>query len=361
MSDLAVIHCVADMHRASGGTASVISALVQATARLAAHNTVVTARDGSEGDDLLRPNTHPRVAVAYVEGGSGRPWTVTQHFVDAITAQVERHDQVVIHNHGLWLPANHAAAVVARRTGVPLVISLHGMLKPWARHYRRFKKMIAWELFQKRDIRTAQSVHVSSQMEADEFEELGLSVSTQVIPFGVDGPPPVSTPMSRGKVLLFVGRIHPVKGLLTLVAAWSRARPDGWRVVIVGPDNDHKAAVRQAATEGGVIEDFVFRGPVYGDAKWELYRSASAFVLPSFTENFGAVVAEALACELPVITTTGTTNIRARVRRSLESSRTKRAAIHQVGLMAPPWLPQRPLPGQTHRSGRQESPVTQHR
>lgn len=106
--------------------------------------------------------------------------------------------------------------------------------------------------------------------------------------------------------MLFLGRIHPVRGLLELVEAWRIARPEGWKMIIAGPDEGgHQQIVEAAIHQAGLQDDFEFTGSVYGDEKKALYRSADIFVLPTFSENFGLVVAEALACGVPVITTKG--------------------------------------------------------
>jgi glycosyltransferase involved in cell wall biosynthesis len=97
-----------------------------------------------------------------------------------------------------------------------------------------------------------------------------------------------------------------VKGLLSLVAAWARLRPAGWRVHIVGTDEDgHKAQVEAAIHAHRLQADFTFLPMIDGEAKWSLYQQSDLFVLPTFSENFGITVAEALACERPVITTKG--------------------------------------------------------
>jgi glycosyltransferase involved in cell wall biosynthesis len=98
-----------------------------------------------------------------------------------------------------------------------------------------------------------------------------------------------------------------VKGLQNLVQAWAAVKSEGWEVVLAGEDaNGHQAELEAAIRAGGMEEDFKFIGLVDGKKKWELYRSADLFVLPSHTENFGLAVAEALACGVPVITTRAT-------------------------------------------------------
>ena len=131
-----------------------------------------------------------------------------------------------------------------------------------------------------------------------------------MIPNGVEVPPQTekenfaSTGADRMRSVVFLSRLHPKKGLLNLVKAWAQVQPADWRVTIAGPDEDgHRADVTAAIHAAGLDEEFTFTGPIQGKAKWDLLRQADLFVLPTFSENFGIVIAEALACGVPVITT----------------------------------------------------------
>jgi len=184
------------------------------------------------------------------------------------------------------------------------------MLEPWALSYRRWKKAPVWWLWERRVISSAAVLHATAETEAANIRRLGIKNPIAVIPNGVDIPDRGRRGGGSGqpdRTVLFLSRIHPIKGLLNLVRAWALVRPAGWHLVIAGPDEGrHEQEVRRAVRQAGVEESVVFRGPVYGDAKWELLRSADVFVLPSYSENFGVAVAEALACGVPVITTQAT-------------------------------------------------------
>lgn len=218
----------------------------------------------------------------------------------------------VLHSHGLWAPASHWASRAARRHGIPLVIHPRGMLEPWALGHKAWKKRIGMALFQRNDLDAARVLIATSSQEYESIRQLGLRQPVAVIPNGVD------LAVSRGagdelprrservRSVLFLSRIHPIKGLLNLMHAWARLAPRGWCLRIAGPDEGgHLAEVMALAERLGIAESVAFVGEVDGERKSETYRDADLFVLPTFSENFGVVVAEALAHGVPVITTRG--------------------------------------------------------
>jgi glycosyltransferase involved in cell wall biosynthesis len=214
-----------------------------------------------------------------------------------------------VHLHGIWSPRLAGRFMAWGKRGVPCLVSPHGMLEPWALSHKWFKKKVAWHLYQKQLLNRAVLLHGTSERETRQFKKLGLKPPLASIPWGVSLPPvraerPVHP---RPRIALFVGRIYPVKGLPMLVEAWTRVRPAGWKLRIVGPDEaGHQAEVESLIRKAKLEADFEFTGPLHGEALREAYESASLFILPSYTENFGMVVAEAMAHALPVVTTTGT-------------------------------------------------------
>jgi glycosyltransferase involved in cell wall biosynthesis len=215
----------------------------------------------------------------------------------------------LIHDQGLWLQTNHVAARTARGLNLPLIISPRGMASAWAIRHKAWKKRLAWWLYQRQDMLVAKAFHVTCAAEAECLRQLGFRQPIAIIPNGVDLPevmPPLARP-SGIRTGLFLGRIHPCKGLLDLVEACASLRLPGWRFLIVGPDENGHCADVQAAVRARQLEDvFTFLPPVDDSAKWELYRSADLFVSPTFAESFGLTIAEALSFGLPVITTQGT-------------------------------------------------------
>jgi len=211
----------------------------------------------------------------------------------------------LIHLHGAWSPFLVITAFIANRKGITLLISPHGSLEPWALRNKYYKKLLAMKLYQRALIRSASLLVTTSNQELFNLRKLGFRQPIAVIQNGVhvnmDTPNRVQT---KFKTFLFLSRIHPVKGLLDLVEAWSVVRSPRWRIVIAGPDVEgHLSKVKALIRKKRLEADFEFQGFVDGKQKQACFDKADVFILPTHSENFGIVIAEALANELPVITT----------------------------------------------------------
>jgi glycosyltransferase involved in cell wall biosynthesis len=221
----------------------------------------------------------------------------------------------VLHDNGIWLPHNHRLAVLGESRGISRVVSTRGMLEPWAINHKRLKKNLAWCLYQCRDLKQARCHIATGEAEAQNLQHLGLGVPVATVPNGVDmpeeRPPGVGSGTERAvqggpRTALFLGRIYPIKGLPMLIKAWARVRPDGWRLRIAGPDEaGHQKQIEKAVTSSGLGRVVSFTGPLEYGLKTSAFFDAELFVLPTYSESFGIVVAEALAHGLPVLTTTG--------------------------------------------------------
>jgi glycosyltransferase involved in cell wall biosynthesis len=227
-------------------------------------------------------------------------------------------DADIVHSHEIWQFINNDAAAVAFRRRLPHVISPHGALDDWALHRSAWKKAVARRLYADRNLRRAACLHALTEREAENIRAFGLKGAIAVVPNGVelgafDDLPDrhlagTFWPDLRDKsLILFLGRIHPKKGLANLVEAWARlqARFADWHLVVAGPDEiGHLHQIRSLAAERRIEARVTFAGPVYGRRKRALLAAADLFCLPSFSEGFSMAVLEAMACRLPVLLST---------------------------------------------------------
>jgi glycosyltransferase involved in cell wall biosynthesis len=226
----------------------------------------------------------------------------------------------VLSQHGLWLHYGRVAKNIGRSKGVPVIIHPHGMLEPWALRRSNWKKQITGRLWEYENLRRAACLRVTSADELRSVRSFGLKNPVALIPHGIDVedyaslPPKIEAgallPLLKGKrVLLFLSRVHPKKGLPLLLRAWhalSRERHD-WLLAIAGPDQrGHTDELKRLVDELDLNESVVFTGALFGAQKLAAYALSDLFVLPSYSENFGISVGEALAAGLPVVTTRGT-------------------------------------------------------
>ena len=300
------LHTIGGLHPDNGGPARSVPNLCRALA----NNTAIVLRLLSQKrvHDLIVEISASHIDLHIAESHSTLALKLGWPFRRLLHQQIQAQQPDVLHDHGLWLPSNHYAAEAARQYRIPLMIQPRGMLEPWAMNHKAWKKRLAWNLYQRRDLESAAVLHATAEQEAESFRQLGLRPPIAIIPNGTDLPEWRDRPYPKGtpRKMLFLSRIHQKKGLLELVQAWQIVKPTGWKMVIAGPDEGgHQKIVEAAIQQAGLQDDFEFTGSVYGDEKEALYRSAEVFVLPTFSENFGLVVAEALACGVPVITTKG--------------------------------------------------------
>lgn len=216
----------------------------------------------------------------------------------------------VVHDNGIWLPHNHQIASFCHERKIARVVSSRGMLEPWARKHKKVKKWIAWALYQRRDLHRASALHATSDQESGTLKLLDFGGPIWVVPNGIGFPKQWELEPAQpndDRIALFIGRVYPVKGLPMLLDAWATHRPPGWRLRIVGPDEaGHTQTLKQQIASSGLNDVVTLVGPLEGEAKEAELRKAELFICPSYTENFGIAIAEAMAHGLPVITTTGT-------------------------------------------------------
>ena len=225
----------------------------------------------------------------------------------------------VIHDNGIWLPFNNTISYISRKLNIPLVISPHGMLEPWSLNYKSFKKKLAWKIYQYKAIKSAKVLHATSLQEAKNLKELNIDLPIAIIPNGIDIPnhndkKKIHNLSDLGicddgrKIILSLGRIHPKKGLINLLEAWKESKFlfKEWRLIIAGfPEINYLKLLEDFVLKENISSSVDIIGPQIGKDLENIYSNSKIFILPTFSENFGLVVAEALSYGLPVITTQG--------------------------------------------------------
>jgi glycosyltransferase involved in cell wall biosynthesis len=213
----------------------------------------------------------------------------------------------IVHNHGLWMMTNVYAGWATRGQKCRLVVSPRGTLSERALKESARIKRVFWTLLQKPAFRHAACFHATAESELEDIRRAGFRQPVCIIPNGIDVPELPRNGVSGRKTLLYLGRIHAIKGIDILLHAWKELsdRFPEWDLRIVGSDDGgYLPQMQKLAAELG-LQRMKFSGPLFNEEKWRAYNDADLFVLPSHSENFGVTVAESLAAGTPVVVTRG--------------------------------------------------------
>lgn len=327
-----VLHIVSGIDPKSGGPTRSITGLCRGL-----------AQEGVETHLFVSSPVHELQNPSGVlcHKGRGESFALAREDIELVIQEVKPN---ILHIHGLWVLVNHAATQLALKYNIPFILAPRGMLEPWSLQQKKWKKQIALWLYQRKDIERATALHATATSEAEQFRNLGFKQAIIISPNGVTFPatmPNRSTRSDGKKVFLFISRIHPKKGLIELVEAWAEIKKQlavggwqsavrgqrssdftlptnelmnhstnallNWHIEYAGPDYDgHLETVQKRIKTLGIEDDFTYLGNLDDQEKWNAYRRANIFVLPTYSENFGIVIAESLYAGIPVITTKGT-------------------------------------------------------
>jgi glycosyltransferase involved in cell wall biosynthesis len=294
-----------------GGPIHSVHGLCQALARRGHQIEVFTTNVDGPGDTdvaLEQPVDLDGVTVWYFPSRRLRRLYWSPPMGAALRVRVRDFD--VIHLHSVFLWPTWAAARAARRFRVPYLLAPRGMLvRDLIRRKSRWLKGAWIRLIERRNLASAAAVHVTTEAEAREARALGLPLPRVFcVPNGVDLPPTAlqEAGLRDGGVtedcVLFLGRVNWEKGLDRLIRAWAYVR--GVPLLVAGNDEEgYRPTLEAISREAGVGDDVRFLGPVSGEAKWSLLAGSALLVLPSYSENFGNVVLEAMAVGCPVVVT----------------------------------------------------------
>ena len=309
------IQVVTHLDSKYGGLSSAVPALGRALAD-SEHMDIVLAAFCAPGEDV-RPAGLESDQLSFWPA-SRKAWMTDLLRGQTMHKELARrlHGASGLHLHGLWEQSTAVAAQAARQTGVPYVLSAHGMLEPWALANKRAKKLLYAGLVERKNVGGAACLHALTQAEAEQYFAFGARCPVAVIPNGVDVPEHAEAtaflaryPALQGKrIVLFLARLHPKKGLNLLLESWvalASRFPDA-HLVIAGPDSEGtQARLTAFVIERGLEASVSFVGMLRGDDKWSALAAAEAMVLPSYSEGLSVSILEAMGLGLPVVITTG--------------------------------------------------------
>ncbi|WP_368039665.1 glycosyltransferase [Ruegeria atlantica] len=309
-----VLRIIPTVDPAYGGPLHSMNAISEEMARSGWENEVVTL--DPPNSQWLAQNPVPATGVGPGRGSVG----YTSRLGQWISDNAHRFDAAVV--HGVWHWASVGGGRGCRRSGLPYVLYTHGMLDPYFRQIKPFKHWIKQAFWgtQGPVLQHAHRVLFTAQQEAEAARGgfIGPKYREAVVAYGASTPPK-SDPSARiasfqaklkltadQRYFLFLSRIHPKKGVDVLIEAFRRsaAADFGLHLVIAGPDPDDMIPeLRRLAQTAGLTGRVHFVGPLAGEEKWAAFEGAEAFTLITHQENFGVVLAEALAAGTPVIAT----------------------------------------------------------
>lgn len=285
-------------NEASGPTYSVVR-LAQSLSNLGEDVLLMTVKDGQlPNQERFQHRVYTKAKVP------GALWR-SPALLNNLRKEALQSD--LIHSHGMWVMPSVYPGWVANKIDIPLIVSPRGSLSNWAMGNGSPMKRLFWPLVQRPAWKATTCFHATAESEYQDIRRMGFRQPVAIIPNGVDIPKCPPKKPGRIRTLLFLGRIYRVKGLDMLLPAWGliQNRYPDWQLKVIGPDNDgYLPQMQQLAAELG-LKRIYFTDAIFGQAKWQVYRDADLYVLPTYSENFGVTVAEALASGIPAIVTQG--------------------------------------------------------
>ncbi len=292
-----ILSFVSSLDQSSGGPSRSVPMLVKGLAELGVDITLMTVRsenmnihalDGTTAKlKVLSPSFSKKEIAKYIAG--------------------ERFDLIQIQS--MWDMPYHKVMVEARKLGIPYIATPRGMLEPWSLSQKKWKKRLAWWLYQRNDVQKSVCVFTTAKMEADHVSNLGITTCKAVIPNGIetDSYPCKTSIDVVKKQVLFLSRVHVKKGIEILFDAWKLIHSEfaEWQLLVVGNgEAEYIQSLENRVACLGLKDSIKILPPVFGNDKIQLYQESALFCLPSYSENFGMAIAESMSCGTPVITTT---------------------------------------------------------
>lgn len=293
-----VIHYINSIDKAAGGTATFL--------QLLSNNITKDVKISVATSFCDNPLSMPNAAITYFNLKLKKWFELKKQFSTYLKSEKPH----LVHINGIWTPQNWLFQKEAQKLGIVVILSPHGMLEPYILKRNSLKKKLAMFLYQNKAILSVNYLHTTAQSELDQVRNLGYKQLSGMIPNGID----ISeiekkqNPFNeRVKNILFLSRVHPKKGIEILIDSVSKLNTYKINITIAGEgEASYIHKLKNYAKEKQVMQFFNFVGGLYGEEKKRVFQNADLFVLPTYSENFGIVIVEALASNIPVITTKGT-------------------------------------------------------
>lgn len=299
---LNILHLTAGLFEYTGGPSETVPGLIKGLQERG-HRTTLLTYEGNLSLSVRELRKH-KVNIKTVKGTNSGVWWSFE-LLRLLPQYIKKSD--VIHIHGLWLFPTWYGFFLTRIYSKPLVVCPRGSLDPVRLKKSRVKKIISSFLFEKRIIRKAEAIHCTSDDELLWVKKYSPYSNPILIENGIYCSPDIklmpNKPINR---VIYVSRINPTKGLDILLSSWQEdfSNNNSIRLEIYGPDEEGYSQYIENYLEK--IPNANYYGPVYNAEKTSLFQNSSLFVLPSYSENFGIVVGEAMANGLLTLTTTNT-------------------------------------------------------
>lgn len=311
-----ILHIVSNFSENYGGIAEALKSLSSTQQEKGNEVAVIAAMKSNEVNRIFNPNN---VEVIIVNQDIIRSIWNSHSFQikNEICRVIDDYD--VVHIHGIWHHPSYVAAKIASMKEIPYVISTHGSLEPWCLEYKKFKKIIYYKLIQEKQLCKASIIHALTKFEYGNIKKLLPQVKIKIIPNGIYLPKILKEKgkniytkkyeyLIGKKIVLFLGRIHPIKGLDILIKGFAKAKKEEKSLILVIAGHDEigwKKKLEKIADKCEVNKSVFFIDFIEGEEKQYMLEKADIFIMPSHSEGFSVAILEAMSFSKPVIISKG--------------------------------------------------------
>lgn len=316
---LNILHVVNDSSLFAGGVGAVAFEMVKGQRNLGHHGAIWSINSKNRRQQAMSEENLREQSDSMIFGTLGPRLFGFSPAMEKNAVGTSGSYYQLIHQHGIWLAVSRVTNRWRSKYDRPTVVTPHGALEEFVLKRSKWKKRLALLAYGMNNLKSASCLQATAETEARSFRRFGLRNPIAIIPNGVSEDwlkshgemqkfrKRFSIPHER-RLLLFLSRLHPKKGLPVLIESLAQLNHElnDWLLVVAGSDEvGHRHALERQIEKLGLSGRIVFVGSLHGSEKRDAFAAADVFVLPTHSENFGIVIAEALGAGVPVITTKG--------------------------------------------------------